>query len=162
MRSSASWPILLLLLFNCHYLTLTSASGSNRTDPDRSETLHLPRNAKRFALIVAPVGDGSFHTKWLASAKEAGRNWDLAVLYYGRRPFFRCRECVAVIRTGGAKWRLMSGFLNSTVWTDQLSQRYEMVMVADDDLDMQASRLNRFFKIFRDFRLLIAQPSVCP
>jgi hypothetical protein len=35
-------------------------------------------------------------------------------------------------------------------------------MVADDDLGIKAGSLNRFFKTFRDYRLTLAQPSVCP
>ena len=161
MRALATWPVLVYIIWQCQ-LTFARDLINNIVPPSKSENLYLPRNAKRFALIVAPVGDGSFHTKWLESSKEAGRYWDLVVLYYGRSLFFRCRDCVAVVRTAGAKWRLASGFLNSTLWVDQLSHRYEMVMIADDDLDMKASVLNRFFKIFRDFRLLLAQPSVCP
>ncbi|KAG7668622.1 hypothetical protein NADE_006671 [Nannochloris sp. 'desiccata'] len=133
----------------------------NQPKPDE---LAVPASTKRFALIVAPAGPSSRHQEWLDSARlNAGRNWDLALIYYGPDgDKFNCKECVAVTVASCAKWRCLSGFLNSTLWNDDLYHRYEAVMVADDDLGMKAGSLNMFFKIFRDYRLILAQPSVCP
>ena len=125
---------------------------------------------ERFAVVLTPVGDDSRHDAWLASAAAVGgRNWDIVALYFGHAHAtdYQCQECVAVQRLNGAKWRLVSAFLNSTTWNGTggrrrgLSRRYKYVMIADDDLDLTADILNRFFVIVRSFNLTIAQPSVC-
>jgi hypothetical protein len=145
-----------LLLHNVKAYRLTQ-------EPALPDELLLPSNAKRYALIVAPAGPSSRHQEWLDSARRTGRNWDLALIYYGpNSDNFKCEECVAVQISSCAKWRCLSGFLNSTTWNDELYDRYESVMIADDDLGMKAGSLNLFFKIFRNYRLILAQPSVCP
>lgn len=127
--------------------------------------LFVPESTPKFALILAPIGDTSFHTSWFQSAVETGtnRNWDVAVLYYGQSPEkFTCNECVATLKLKGAKWRLVSAFLNSTTWNEDLAHRYSLVMVADDDLTLRAGMLNRFFQLMKDYNLILAQPSICP
>lgn len=125
------------------------------------------RNDQKIALVVAPIGDTSLHRRWLNNRSDADdateRNWDLVALYYGSTPdTFKCPECVGVQVFQGAKWRVVSHFLNSSMWRLDLSHRYEMVMVADDDLELPLTMLNRFFQIFKAFKLLLAQPAVCP
>ena len=123
-----------------------------------------PPTEQRFALVVAPVGGTSHHPEWLESALTAGRNWDLVLLYFGDEgDSFTCDECVAIFHGRGAKWRLLSTFLNSTIWNEDLKNRnYSVIMAPDDDLTMTAGSLNLFFKIFQQYNLLIAQPAVCP
>lgn len=158
-------PLFLNLLLACACQILRSVQASFLTkgllQPDE---IAVPTSTKRYALIVAPAGPLSRHQEWLDSARpNTGRNWDLALIYYGADgDKFKCKECVAVTIASCAKWRCLSGFLNSTTWNDDLYHRYEAVMVADDDLGMTAGSLNLFFKIFRDYRLILAQPSICP
>jgi hypothetical protein len=154
--------LLLKLVLSCQLLYSVSGSLLEK-EPLLPDELIVPSNTKRFALIIAPAGPSSRHEEWLSSARRSGRNWDLALLYYGPDgDNFKCKECVAVSIAACAKWRCLSGFLNSSTWNDDLYHRYEAVMIADDDLGIKAGSLNMFFKTFRDYRLILAQPSVCP
>lgn len=140
-----------------------TASAFLTNEPTPAGELAVPTNTKRFALVMAPAGPASRHQEWLHSARHAGRNWDLALIYYGPEgDKFKCSECVSVTFAKCAKWRCLSGLLNSTEWNDNLLHRYESVMVADDDLGLKAVSLNLFFKTFRNYRLTLAQPSLCP
>ena len=152
---------MLFFALSLHLISTPTAADNQEESSQSFSELHLPRNAPRFALIIVPAGDTSLHTQWLKSAETAGRNWDVALMYFGEEKGYKCKECVGVLPVAGAKWHCLSAFLNSSLWTEKLSKRYEAVMVADDDLTMRAGVLNRFFKIFRDFRLTIGQPAVC-
>jgi hypothetical protein len=161
--TKCSLLVKLVLACYCWQLLLSVNALLPTNKPLLPDELAVPPNSKRFALVIAPAGPLSRHQEWLDSARRTGRNWDLALMYYGPNgDQFKCKECVAIYISTCAKWRCLSGFLNSTAWRDILYHRYEAVMVADDDLGMKAGSLNLFFKTFRDYRLILAQPSVCP
>ena len=128
--------------------------------------LAAPRSTRhgkdsRYALIIAPVGDTGTHTEWLKGARFHGRNWDLAAIYYGDDPDFTCKECKVVWRGHGAKWYLLYKFLKSQKGFHRLAHKYAAIMVADDDLTMNAKDLNKYFDITIAYNLTIAQPSLC-
>ena len=122
------------------------------------------RKEPRYGLVIAPMGDNSTLPLgyWLKGARWRGRNWDLAVLYYGDDPNFACKECKIVWRGHGAKWNLLYRFLRETKGFHKLAHRYAAVMVADDDLRMSAKELNTFFDVMLAFNLTVAQPALCP
>lgn len=121
-----------------------------------------PTQQQRFALIVAPAGNTSRHYMWLQDEDPIqGRNWDLALLYYGDNENFTCKECIAVWRGQGAKWNVIHRFLLEDPRFHNISQNYAAVTFMDDDLQITASVLNTFFEVFVAFDLTIAQPSCC-
>lgn len=140
--------LLIFVLFCAEPLTSTARS------------LKASHSNQRDALVVAPIGDTSLHKTWLHDAHN--RTWDLVALYYGDDPeSFKCNECVGVQPSRGAKWRIISKFLNSTLWK-KLAPKYNIIMIADDDLELPSDMLDSFFKLFKEYNLILGQPSVCP
>ncbi len=116
----------------------------------------------RYALVIAAVGDSSTHTEWLKGARFRGRNWDIVALYYGQNPNkFSCKECRTVYTGQGAKWNLLYRFLKETKGYRRFAHRYAAIMIADDDLKMNAKDLNKYFDLMIAFNLTLAQPSEC-
>jgi len=155
LKSFASVSILLFL--GCSWFSLGVAQG-RRCLPFNA---NLSKDKK--ALVVAPIGDFSFHNSWLRTVDGECRNWDLFAMYYGSHPeSFSCPDCLGIQNFQGAKWRIISKFLNSTTWRHDLSHRYDIVMFPDDDLQLSSTVLNKFFEVFDSFGLVLGQPSVCP
>lgn len=91
---------------------------------------------------------------------RAHAQFDLVGIYYGNDAGFRCPQCRALFRGTGPKWKLLGGMLQNQDWLE-LSQDYDTVMLADDDLIMSTHTLNEAFRLFNKYNLSLAQPSVC-
>eukprot|EP00887_Chlorella_sp_A99_P007455 scaffold2.g7455.t1 len=123
----------------------------------------LVRATGRRFLVLAPIGDSdksAFPHTWLDN--PASRTWDILALYYGTDPEFACAECLAVVRTQGAKWHLLWEFSKTELFREVFAPgRYDAVMLPDDDLLMSTHAINTCFALLRRHDLLLAQPSVC-
>jgi hypothetical protein len=112
---------------------------------------------RRPNLVVLPAGPSSLHPFWLEQAEEAGRNWDLALGWYGPNPprIETPHEYLAHIPLT-KKWRLLSELFlpDSPLWD------YEAVWLPDDDLLTSCRSVNLMFHLFRKFGLDLAQPAM--
>ena len=134
-----------------------------------SETGRLQIRRRRTGLVIAAVGDYSWHESWIGSlergsrsSKPTPRNWDLAVIYYGDNASFTCSDCVLIARDRGPKWAMIHNLLSQEKQFMNLRLSYDAVAFMDDDLNMTTNDLNEFFDLFSRLGLLMAQPSLCP
>jgi hypothetical protein len=119
-----------------------------------------PLSVPRRHLIIAPVGSKFNASRWLTHPQHA--SYDIIALYYGNHSSFTCPLCLATLQLPGTKWYLLNTFLkqNATFWSE-LVERYDAVMVADDDIAMDTCVINRAFELFDAYGLLLGQPSLC-
>jgi len=92
--------------------------------------------------------------------RPAAANFDIIAIYHGDAADFACPKCSAVVRIKGPKWRLYLDLSSGPEW-EAISQRYNYVMLPDDDLEMSTCQINKVFDIMAQFDLILAQPSVC-
>jgi len=106
-------------------------------------------------LVFTSAGDVSCLQRWL----KGDRNFDLWVTYYGDH-HGRYRELADYynVRKDGKFPNLHYVY---QMWPDLL-QRYEAVLVLDDDLLMNASAISRLFDIRAKHDLWLVQPAYVP
>ncbi|GAB4816947.1 hypothetical protein N2152v2_003993 [Parachlorella kessleri] len=109
--------------------------------------------------LLLIVGDGWTPDRWLANAEA--RDFDLAVVHIGHESSFSCAQCSHVFHSPGLKWELLRNLSFSPYWEGMAAQ-YQYFMYADDDLQLDACQLNKFFRTVEQFSLLLSQPSLCP
>lgn len=106
-------------------------------------------------LVVVRAGDGSLHQGWLNGSERP--DFDLIVSYFGDDPdAFRTPDENRVDQKGGY-W---DGVYKLFGKHPELVDRYEYFLLADDDLEMQAQDINTVFRIAREHRLRVCQPSL--
>ena len=106
-------------------------------------------------LVIVRAGDSSLHENWLESSSSDSRSWDLFVSYYGATPKKWARDDILYTEYQGGKG---DGIYDMFSTRPDLLDRYDYIMIADDDFDMSAQNLNRLFEIMREYDLQIAQP----
>lgn len=112
---------------------------------------------RRF-LVLARVGDRSLHPHWIADA-GCVRNWDLQLSAYGEDESKIQDGDLPPVIDRGTKWDSIVRHFRTR---PELLDRYDYVMLPDDDLLMRASDINRFFEIVAAEDLWVAQPSLAP
>lgn len=137
--------------------------------PDRHHavpcTLPAHTSGNRKNLVFAAAGDGWTPDMW-GFGKNA--NWDLVAVYYGQDKDWDCPQCTLAMRMPDSMkwqmvWKLMTAKYKDKwggLWGEWREQ-YEYVMVADDDLIMDACVINTVFETMKRRDLLVAQPSNC-
>ncbi len=107
-------------------------------------------------LVIVRAGRASLHPAWLAGAERP--NFDLLVTAYEDGvPCIDGRPDVATVPVPGRK---IAGF--DRVFTDhpELLDTYSRIALLDDDLETDASTINRIFDIGERHSLRIWQPSL--
>lgn len=105
-------------------------------------------------LVIVRAGDRSLHPQWL---DDPGRNWDLAVSYYGDHPD-RYRDQFDLLHMSkGSKWQGIVRFLEDH---PGLIQNYRYVWLPDDDILTGGTNISLFFRICELLRFTIAQPAL--
>lgn len=102
-------------------------------------------------LIIVAAGDESLHRNWGVG------DYDVFVVYYGDKKekfqhaskYFHCAK--------GTKFKLVDELVSK--YRDVLD-KYDAIFIPDDDLYMKNATINRFFKLFHEYNLQIAQPSI--
>jgi hypothetical protein len=102
-------------------------------------------------LVFSSVGDRNNIDSWLSEPDK--KEFDLAVHYFGNEdePGLAADY---VLKRKGLKFPNFRDFVGAGGL-----HGYDAVWVADDDIIMDTESINRMFKIFSDYRLLVAQPS---
>ncbi len=102
-------------------------------------------------LVFSSVGDRSEINKWLSHPQQ--RIFDVVLYYYGdKKPPSIDVEQIEIRK--GMKFQNFVHFLSK----NDIST-YDAIWVVDDDMRMKTKPINRMFKVFSKFGLLLAQPS---
>ncbi|HON58959.1 MAG TPA: DUF707 domain-containing protein [Smithella sp.] len=107
-------------------------------------------------LIISAVGDHSFHKEWISGEPD----FDLVLIYYGNDDEIFTgyrKDALTAIRQKGQKFPLTGAFLQNNL---ALIEQYEYIWLPDDDISISTDRLNKLFKIAKEYDLSICQPSV--
>ena len=103
-------------------------------------------------LVFTSAGDHSNLRAWLTGE----RDFDLWVAYYGDRPGMFLEDSELYVSCQGSKFQNL--YYCYSTWRDML-ERYDAVMVMDDDIVIDASGLTRLFEIRRELDLWVLQPA---
>ena len=122
----------------------------------------IPKNLVPKNLVIVRAGDNSLHEGWL----EGTRNWDLIVSGYGEtsekwqrhnaQRHDAQRDDITHIFYKGGKF---DGIYDAFQQVPGLLDKYDYIMMADDDFIMTAQSLNRLFDIMKEHDLQIGHPS---
>ncbi len=112
----------------------------------------MPRN-----LVIVRAGDTSLHPGWLGNAGE--QNWDIIVNYYGDDPDLFRDPRVRRIDSKGPKWPALYELIRKM---QAEIETYDYVWFPDDDLVSNVEDMNKFFAIFHEHALKLAQPALTP
>jgi len=107
-------------------------------------------------LVVATVGDKSYHKEWIESNPE----FDLVLLYYGDNPdtaLSYTQDTPYVYSAKGFKWWLIRSFIESNL--DWVSN-YSYIWFPDDDVSIKTKDINRLFSLAKEYNLWLCQPSL--
>lgn len=114
---------------------------------------------ERKNVLLAPVGDFWSAEKWLSHPDIT--TFDVIAIYHGDNESFSCPLCAAVFHIKGPKWRLYYELTSNDELWKPIAERYDRIMLPDDDLEMDTCTINQVFSTMKEFDLLLAQPSVC-
>jgi hypothetical protein len=103
-------------------------------------------------LVFTSAGDHSNLRGWLTGE----RDFDLWVAYYGDRPGMFREESELYVSRQGSKFQNL--YYCYSKWRDVL-ERYDAIMVMDDDIVINATELTRLFAIRRELDLWALQPA---
>ena len=103
-------------------------------------------------LVILRAGDNSLHESWL----EGPRNWDFLVSCYGENPNKWKRHDIKHLYFDGGKF---DGIYDAFQKVPGLLDKYDYIMMADDDFEMTTQDINRIFEIMREENLQMGHPS---
>ncbi|PXW98823.1 uncharacterized protein DUF707 [Sphaerotilus hippei] len=115
----------------------------------------MEQSSRRF-LVLGRVGDKSLHKSWIED-QSCDRNWDLQLNAYGKDESRIQDGDLPPVIDRGTKWDSIARHFNAQ---PELLDRYEYVMLPDDDLLMTARDINRLFDIVVENGLTMAQPAL--
>jgi len=106
-------------------------------------------------LVICVVGDFSYHTHW---PKRKKRNFDLMLVYYGETKDKYKDDADYYLQTKGL-FKLENIAAGVNKYYDVLLG-YDAIFMPDDDMRISTSSINRLFKIFHQYKLDLAQPTI--
>lgn len=106
-------------------------------------------------LIIACVGDNSYHKHWLKGVK---RNFDLILIYFGRTQGRYKKDAKYYFHMRGTfKLETIYNIVNKL---RDVVEKYDAIGLPDDDCFTNTSSINKAFQLFHKYNLDLAQPSV--
>ncbi len=106
-------------------------------------------------LVVVRAGDQSLHPTWMLPQEK--RSWDLVISYYGEDPDRYRNPSATRIDHKGSKWQGLSALFES----GQIDlDRYRNIWLPDDDISIHGEDIDRFFQLFDELGLELAQPAL--
>ncbi len=110
--------------------------------------------SSRANLIICPVGrPDSLHRQWLAT----NRSYDLLLINYSSTAGLYSGDADLYHQGQGFKLELIADAIEAY---PGLLARYKSVWLPDDDLAIPVDAVERLFRVFADFNLVLAQPAV--
>lgn len=102
------------------------------------------------------ASDQSKHKEWITPAND--QNFDLFIEYYGDTPNRYSEDCKYYsYNKAGSKW---VRFHDLILKNQDIILEYDAVMIADDDVSMNATTIRDMFHIFTQHNLMLAQPAL--
>lgn len=129
-------------------------SESNGWTNAGSAVYAIPSAVRKDNLVIASIGDGSIHHKWL-NLPYNQRNFDLFLVYFGDRPDAYSGDAQFRMNKKGYKWPNTKHVMESF----DLSG-YKSIWMPDEDIEISGADINRMFDIFNLCGLSLAQPSL--
>ena len=120
-----------------------------------SSKLSTTPMSKRF-LVIGRVGGKSLHQAWTEDT-SCLRTWDLQLNAYGDTAAQIADADLPTVIDQGTKWDSLARHFRAN---PELLDRYDYVMLPDDDLLMTAGDINRIFEITAANDFTIAQPAM--
>lgn len=114
------------------------------------------QSGKRRFLVLARVGDESLHREWIAN-DATPRNWDLQLNVYAKDQSLSFDGDLPPVFDYGTKWDSIARHFKAH---PELLDRYEYIMLPDDDLRMKSSDISKLFDIAVEYDLTMAQPAM--
>jgi predicted O-methyltransferase YrrM len=106
-------------------------------------------------LVICVVGDCSYHRHWLNRKK---RDFDLMLVYYGKTKNKFKEDADYYLQTSGLlKLENIAVAINKYY---DVVQGYDAIFMPDDDMRISISSINYLFKIFHQYDLDLAQPTI--
>ena len=115
----------------------------------------MTSTTRRF-LVVVRAGAKSLHPRWL-NPVGLERNWDLMLSAYGDNTDALVHGDLPTLVDQGTKWDSMVRLFRDQ---PELLERYDYVMLADDDLLMKGEDINRLFELSSAHGLSVSQFSL--
>jgi hypothetical protein len=115
-------------------------------------------NESKKNLVVLRSGDKSSHASWFPKDGKA-RSFDLMISYYGKSEGRFKTDGEYYSAEAGPKWPIL-GKLVADQWP--VFEKYDAIWFPDDDLTLDHDSIRKFFEIFHEYDLLLAQPSMNP
>ena len=107
---------------------------------------------RRFAVLVR-AGESSLHRAWLGGEP---RTWDLIVSWFGATPYVPSGDEM-VLEQRGMKYDVIARQLREH---PELVERYDYIVLADDDVEISVETINRLFEIAEQEGLEVCQPGM--
>jgi hypothetical protein len=115
----------------------------------------MTQTSKRF-LVIGRVGGKSLHKAWTEDT-SCTRTWDLQLNAYGETATRIADADLPTVVDQGTKWDSLARHFRAN---PELLERYDYVMLPDDDLLMTAGGINRIFELAVEHDLTMAQPAM--
>lgn len=106
-------------------------------------------------LVIAAVGDASYHQHWL---QDNDKEFDLMLIYFDATPDKYQADADYYLQQQGL-FKLENISLAIRHFQD-IVKNYDAVCLPDDDLIMTAGQINQLFRIFHSYDLNLAQPAI--
>ncbi|BCK75405.1 fucolectin tachylectin-4 pentraxin-1 [Acetobacter aceti NRIC 0242] len=114
------------------------------------------QSGKRRFLVLARVGEDSLHREWIAD-DTTPRNWDLQLNVYAKDHSLSFDGDLPTVFDYGTKWDSIARHFKAN---PELLDRYDYIMLPDDDLRMKSADISRLFDIAVEHDLTMAQPAM--
>lgn len=112
----------------------------------------MASSSRRF-LVLARAGGKSLHREWLGDGTTA-RTWDLQLNAYGDQANEVTGGDLPTVVDQGTKWDSLARHFRAH---PELLDRYDYVMLPDDDLRMAPGDINRLFELATQQDLVVSQ-----
>jgi hypothetical protein len=108
-------------------------------------------------LVICRAGDHSLHRNWLTPHQP--KNFELWINYFGTEAMKYAEDADFYWQSGGTKYPELYQFIHEYL---DIIQQYDAICLAEDDIDCDATTINKTFEIFHQYDLWLAQPSLSP
>ena len=108
-------------------------------------------------LVILCAGDYPAHIFWNDTSEK---NYDLLIIYYGKnsKTFLKKYNKFDYFhQQSGYKFSIIKDYYKNN---KALFKKYKNIFMPDDDLVLKNNDINKFFDIFNDYNLKLAQPSL--
>ena len=138
-----------------HRIEGTAATGASAAAAVAMPELRKSPDSPRRYLVFTSAGDRNVVRRWLGP----DRDFDLWVVWYGKGDDVLEPDADYYLRRKGAKFPNLHYCYQR--WPELL-ERYDAIMVMDDDIHISAAKIDRLFELRKRHDLWALQPAFSP